>query len=123
VEFPMFGMGTGMMQNAAQMAGVQRRYMTEYEPGRYLLELGAPGYLLISAVRIGLAIALLRAGRDLKRWGRRAEAGGAYAFAGFAMVGNLVFDHVWQALFFVGAGLILNAHTRAVSDPAAGRTA
>jgi hypothetical protein len=121
VEYPVFGMGTGMMQNAAQMAGVRRRFMTEYEPGRYLLELGAPGYLLFSAVRIGLAIALLRAGRNLKRLGRRAEAGGAYAFAGFAMVGNLVFDHVWQALFFVGVGLILNAHTSAVSKRAADR--
>jgi hypothetical protein len=123
VDYPAFGMGTGMMQNAAQMAGIERRYITEYEPGRYLLELGLPGYLLISIARIGLAVGLLRAGRDLKRAGRRGEAGGAYAFAGFAMIGNLVFDHIWQALFFVGVGLILAARSRAMASAVSGKAA
>lgn len=119
VEHPLLGVGTGTMQNAAHMAGVERRYETEYEPGRYLVELGVPGYLLMSVVRLGLALALFRAGRELKRSGQAGEAGGALALAGFALVGNLVFDHVWQAIFFIGVGLILNAHARTQSGGSA----
>jgi len=31
------------------------------------------------------------------------------------MVGNSAFDHVWQALFFVGVGLLVHATTEARS--------
>jgi hypothetical protein len=52
-------------------------------------------------------MALLRAARVLRRAGRGAVAGAANAYAFFSVAGNLTFDHVFQALFFLGAGLIL----------------
>jgi hypothetical protein len=109
VDYPSLGVGTGMLQNAAEMTGVEQRWVTEYEPGRYLIELGLIGYLLLIGARLGLAVGLFRAARILKKAGQGPAAGAALAFTAFALLGNLSFDHVWQALFFTGVGILLNA--------------
>lgn len=108
-DYPLFGDGTGMQQNARLALGVASRWDTESEASRVLAELGPAGYLLVWGTKLGLALALLRAARTLKHSGRHAVSGGALALALFAFVGNLMFDHVWQALLFVGVGLMLSA--------------
>jgi hypothetical protein len=52
-------------------------------------------------------VAFLRSYRILKRAGRRAAAGAALSYAAVTFFGSITFDHIWQALFFVGAGFIL----------------
>jgi len=106
-EYPLFGDGTGMQQNARLAFGIASRWDTESESSRLLAELGPLGYLLVWGTKLGLAIALLRAARTLKRTGNGPLAGGATALALFAFMGNLVFDHIWQSLLFVGVGLVL----------------
>jgi hypothetical protein len=117
-DYPLLGEGTGMQQNARLAFGVSNPWNTEAEAGRVLVELGPFGYLLLWTTRLGLAVALLRAAWILRRCGRRPIAGGAFAFAFFAIVSNLAFDHVWQALFFVGVGLILSEATSLGREPA-----
>lgn len=111
-DYPLLGDGTGMQQNARRAFGIDSPWETEGETSRLLVELGPFGYLLVWAARLGLAVALLRAARLFRRTGERALAGGASAFALFAFVGSLAFDHVWQALFFVGVGFFLGEASR-----------
>jgi hypothetical protein len=106
-DYPVLGAGTGAQHNARVALRIRSEWESEGEPGRYLIEQGVPGYLLIWFARLGLAMALLRAARVLRRAGRGAVAGAANAYAFFSVAGNLTFDHVFQALFFLGAGLIL----------------
>jgi hypothetical protein len=108
-EFPAFGIGTGMQQNARVALGVRAGWDSEPEPGRYLIELGLVGYLLVWIARLGLVAAGVRAAAVLARAGKRALAGCALALAGLSFIGTLTFDHVWQALFFLSAGLVLKA--------------
>jgi hypothetical protein len=108
-NYPMLGVGTGMQQNARFPLGVRHEWESEGEVGRYLIELGLPGYLLIWAARLGIAIALIRAMRLFRQGGRRSLAGACVALAGFEMIGNMTFDHVWQALFFTALGLLHQA--------------
>lgn len=112
-DYPILGTGTGTLQNAATVYGVSLRYVAEAEPYRILIEQGVPGYLLVSLVRIGLVVALVRAGSFLKAAGRRGEAGGAWALAALTLPLNLVFDHIAQALYFVAVGVVLDAVVRA----------
>jgi hypothetical protein len=108
LDYPFFGLGTGMQQNFRNLFGVDYgAYESELEVGRYIIELGVPGYLLVWGTRVGLLLALLRAARHFKRARRRATAGAALAYAMLTFYGNLTFDHIWQALFFTGAGFIL----------------
>jgi hypothetical protein len=79
----------------------------EQEPARYLAELGPIGYLLVWTAKLGLIVALLRAYGILKRGGRRGAAAAAVSYAFLTMNGNLTFDHIWQALYFIGCGFIL----------------
>ena len=58
-------------------------------------------------VKLGLIIALVRAHRILKRAGRKGAATAALSYAILTMVGNLTFDHIWQALYLTGCGFIL----------------
>jgi hypothetical protein len=118
-DYPLLGDGTGMQQNARLAFGVASRWDTESETSRLLAELGPFGYLLVWTTKLGLAVALLRVHATLRRVGRRPLAGGALAFAFFAVVGNAAFDHVWQALFFVGVGLLLGAAMDARREGAA----
>jgi hypothetical protein len=106
-DYPLIGIGTGMQQNARFSLRVVPEWDSEAEVGRYLIELGPIGYLIVWISKLGLLVALLRAYRILKRAGRRGPAGAALAYAVLAMMGNLTFDHVWQALFFMGCGFIL----------------
>ncbi len=107
--YPMLGIGTGMQQNARVALRVRTEWDSEAEPARLLIELGPVGYLLVWLARLGLLVALLRVARQFKHEGRRALSGAALAYALLTMMGNLFFDHVWQALYFTGAGLILQA--------------
>jgi hypothetical protein len=107
VGYPMLGIGTGMQQNARSSFNVSSQWQQEGEIERYLTELGPVGFLLIWTAKLGIMVALLRAYAILKRAGRRGSAGAALSYAAVTMIGNLAFDHNWQALFFTGCGFIL----------------
>ncbi|HEX3694641.1 MAG TPA: hypothetical protein VH374_04560 [Polyangia bacterium] len=109
LNYPVLGLGTGMQQNFRILFGVGfGEYESEMEVGRYLIELGAVGYILIWLVRFGLLVALLRAANFFRRARRRAATGAALAYALLNFYGNLSFDHIWQALYFTGCGFILS---------------
>jgi hypothetical protein len=107
-DVPLMGVGTGTQQNAHLSMRVALDWHQESETARYLVELGPFGFLLIWFGKLGLMIALLRAARILKRVGRRGAAAAATSYAVLTFSGNLTFDHVWQALYFVGCGFILS---------------
>jgi len=117
IDYPIMGIGTGMQQNARITMKLETKYEAESEIGRLLVELGPIGYLLVWVAKLGLMVALLRAYGILKRARKRGAAGAAFSFAMLTMMGNLIFDHVWQALFFIGCGFIL-AEVNAVLRPA-----
>jgi hypothetical protein len=106
-DYPPIGLGTGMEQNARVSFGLSTPWDVEAENGRYLMELGPVGFLLVWIAKMGLMVALLRGYKMLKRAGRRGSAAAALSFAALTMVGSLTFDHNWQALFFLGCGFIL----------------
>lgn len=107
IDPPFMGIGTGTQQNAHASLRVALDWNEESETGRYLVELGPVGFLAVWLSKLGLMIALLRAAKILKRAGRRGAASAAMAYAVLTFNGNLVFDHVWQALYFLGCGFIL----------------
>ena len=106
-NYPVEGIGTGMMQNVRLFLGVDTGWATEGEVGRYLVELGVVGYLLIWTSRLGLAVALGRAAIRLRRGGWAASGALAVVLAVLALISNLVFDHVNQALFFLAVGMVV----------------
>jgi hypothetical protein len=107
-DYPGGGIGTGMQQNARFAFGVRDgEWNSEAENHRYLVELGPIGFCLIWMAKLGLLVALMRAYQILKRAGRNAGAGAALAYAAVTLLGNVTFDHIWQALYFVGCGFIL----------------
>lgn len=106
-DYPAFGLGTGMLQNARGAMGVAVKMEVEAEVGRYLVELGPFGFLLIWLTKLGLAVALFRANLFLRRAGRRGAATAALCYSILALIGNFAFDHIWQALYFMGCGFIL----------------
>jgi len=106
-EYPAIGIGTGMEQNARVSFGAETAWDVESENGRYLVELGPGGYLLVWFGKLGIMVALFRAYKILKPAGRRGSAAAALAFGGLTMFGNLTYDHNWQALFFLGCGFVL----------------
>jgi Kef-type K+ transport system membrane component KefB len=114
-DYPMGGVGTGMAQNAAASLHVSSPYAAEAELHRYLVELGVVGFLLMWSLRLGLVVALLRAYKILKQAERRGGAGAALSYAAVTFFGNLTFDHIWQALYFVGVAFIL-AETRSALE-------
>ena len=107
-EYPFMGIGTGMQQNSKGSLHVFTKWDSEGELGRYLIELGPIGFLLIWMTKLGLMVALWRAFLILKRAGRRGPASAALSYAAMTMFGNLGFDHNWQALFFLGCGFVLS---------------
>jgi hypothetical protein len=107
VDHPALGIGTGMLQNARVSLRIDVNYAVEQEFERYLVELGTVGFLLLWTVKFGMSVTLFRAYRLLKRAGRRGAATGALSYALLTMVGNITFDHIWQALYFIGCGFIL----------------
>lgn len=118
LDYPLAGIGTGMQQNARISLQVFPKWQTEIEMHRYLVELGAVGFCLVWLAKFGLMVALFRAYKILKRAGRHAASGAALSYAAVTFFGNITFDHIWQALYFVGAGFIL-AETSAVLEAAA----
>jgi hypothetical protein len=106
-DYPLLGVGTGMQQNARFSMHLETDLYSEGEVGRYLIELGPVGYLFVWISKVGLIVALVRGYRILKAAGRRGAAGAALCYALLTMLGNLTFDHVWQALYFLGCGFIL----------------
>lgn len=107
-DYPAMGLGTGMQQNArAALHAPLSKFDTEMEAARYLVELGPAGFVLVWCAKLGLAVALLRSSSLLSKAGRRGSAAAALSYAALTMVGNLAFDHNWQALYFVGCGFIL----------------
>jgi hypothetical protein len=108
-QYPLMGIGTGMQHNLRFPLGIRTDWVSEGEMGRFLIELGVVGYLLMWTLRLGLVLALMRAARLLRRHQRRPLAGLCYAMAGLTVFGSLVFDHVWQALYFTAIGLILQS--------------
>jgi hypothetical protein len=107
-DYPTLGVGTGMQQNGRAAFHIATEWDTEPEVGRYLVELGPFGFLLMWTAKLGLMVALLRGYKILKRAGRRGSAAAALAYASLTMVGSLTFDHCWQALYFIGCGFILS---------------
>src|SRR5262249_5759359 len=95
------------------------QYEEEIPAGRYLVELGPVGYLLVWVANLGVAVALIRASTILKRAGRRAASGAALSYALLAMLVNSAFDHIAQALFFMGCGFILSEVLEVTRAPAA----
>jgi hypothetical protein len=116
-DYPAMGIGTGMQQNARASLHVHPEWQSELESQRYLVELGVVGFCLIWTTKLGLMVALLRSYKILQRAGRRAASGAALSYAAVTFFGNLTFDHIWQALFFVGCGFIL-AETVSVLEAA-----
>jgi hypothetical protein len=106
-EYPPFGVGTGMLQNAHYSLKVFTKWDVEAEVGRYLVELGPLGFAFVWMAKLGLVVALMRAYSLLKRAGRRGGATAALGYAVLTMTGALTFDHIWQALYFMGCGFIL----------------
>jgi hypothetical protein len=117
VDYPTLGIGTGMQQNARLQLGILTKWDAESEVARLLVELGPVGYSLIWIAKLGLIVALLRAHSLLKQARKLGAAGAALSFAALTMVGNMVFDHVWQALYFTGCGFIL-AEVVSIAKPA-----
>jgi hypothetical protein len=107
-DYPAIGIGTGMQQNGRTALHVETDWVSEAESARTLIELGPIGYLIIWTAKLGLVIGLGRAYILLKRAGRRGAAGAALSYSALTMFGNLAFDHVWQALYFLGCGFILS---------------
>jgi hypothetical protein len=107
-DYPAIGLGTGMQQNVRfSMQVSPDDYYSENEVGRYLIELGPVGYLLVWTAKLGLMVALVRGYFILKRVGKRGAAGAALSYAVLTMLGNMTFDHIWQALYFLGCGFVL----------------
>jgi hypothetical protein len=120
-DYPALGVGTGMQQNARLSFQVGSDWDVEGELGRYLVELGPVGFVLVWITKLGLMVALLRAYRILKRGERRGAAAAALSYAALTMYGNLAFDHNWQALYFMGCGFILSEVVAQVRQSAAAR--
>lgn len=123
-DYPPFGIGTGMLQNARTTMRIPIKFESvEAESGRYLIELGPFGFLVIWTAKLGLAVALARAYFVLKRAGRRGAAAAALSYAFLTLIGNLAFDHIWQALYFLGCGSILAEVVSVVRERAAAASA
>jgi hypothetical protein len=118
LDYPSMGIGTGMQQNARAALHVPADWETEIETQRYLVELGIPGYLLVWTAKFGLVVGLLKAYRILKRAGRPGAASAALSYAVVTYFGYLTFDHIWEALYFVGCGFILAETTSVLHPPA-----
>jgi hypothetical protein len=117
LDYPIAGIGTGMAQNARATMPGENKWEAEGEIDRLLIELGPIGFLLVWFARLGLLVALLRAYRMLKKAGRRGASAAALSYAALTMMGNLVFDHVYQALYFTGCGFILSEVASLVRVP------
>ena len=111
LDYPFWGVGTGMQQNARGIFGVTSEWVSEGDVGRYLIEIGAVGYVLFWIARLGLAVALWRLSLRLRRYSI-GVSGVALSLAAYSLIANITFDHVSQSLFFFLCGAVL-LHARA----------
>jgi hypothetical protein len=104
-DYPTLGLGTGVMMTGAQALGVEPAWLAEVEPHRILVEQGLVGFVLISVAKFGLAAALLRLyGAIQKREQDFSRL--ALALVPLGLVGQIVMDHTFQAMFFLCVGLV-----------------
>ena len=116
------GIGTGMQLNSRVAFGIPPGpWDIEQEVARYLVELGPVGYLAVWGARLGLVVALLRASWRFRRAKMGGFAGLALAYALLTFQANMLIDHVWQALEFIGIGMMLRAAAAITDDPVADR--
>jgi hypothetical protein len=120
-DLPAFGIGTGMQLNARKSLGVRAPRSQEGEWRKILLEQGIPGYLLIWVARLGVIVALLRMGWLARRARDRTAFAMCVALAILVPRGNLVFDHVYQTLFFTYVGLAMAISMRSIEAQATAR--
>jgi len=103
----------------------------EGEPGRIMLELGLPGFLVFYFIRLYLALFALRQARALRTLFHRAIATAAFLFFFAQIPGSIVFDVTTDVYYWFFAGLLLTvmvldrvalpASQPAVAPPAARR--
>ena len=107
-DYPLMGIGTGMQQNARASFGVRSDYEAETEVGRYLIELGPIGFLLVWLARFAPGDSPVSGLHDAEAGRARGGSGAALSYATLTFLGNFAFDHIFQALFFLGCGFILS---------------
>ena len=107
-DYPLMGLGTGMMQSFRTQLNVPvGAYGVETELVRVLVELGGPRLPTGLDRKVGLVVTLWRASKILKKAGRSAAAGAAVSYMLLTFYGALTFDHTFAALYFFGFGIIL----------------
>jgi len=112
-HYPPMGNGTGGQQNAAGALGLMDpKYFAEGENHKILIEQGVLGLAILWTARFGISVALLKASRRLRRARRGGLAGLALGLSAMNLMLNLNFDHVAQALLFIGVGYVLHAFMR-----------
>ena len=95
-----------MLQNARGALGVpvtlRGQEGIRAAPGRA----GDDGYLLVWTIKLGFRSRCCGL-QHFETGGARGAATAALSYAILTWSGNLTFDHIWQALYFVGCGFIL----------------
>jgi hypothetical protein len=115
----MFGIGTGMQNNARRQFGVAIRPNDfEGETPNVIVEQGPIGYVLYWLARLGLIVALLKTSAIFKRAGEGGFRGLAIAYAILLIMGPIMQDHVYSALYFIGVGLLLRRAAMCQPAPA-----
>ncbi len=127
----LFGYGIGAThQTAAAVVKDRIPYSwldgleVEGEPGRIMLELGLPGFLLFYFLRLYLALLALRQARSLRTIFHRSVATASFLFFLAQLPGSIVFDVTTDVYHWFFAGLLLTvmALDRAAAPvPAAAR--
>jgi len=110
----LFGFGIGAThQTASAVVHDQVPYSwlhglrVEGEPGRIMIELGLPGFLLFYFARIYLALFALRQARSLRTLFHRAMATACFLFFLAQIPGSIVFDVTTDVYYWFFAGLLL----------------
>ncbi len=128
----LFGFGIGAThQTAAAVVKDRIPYSwlngleVEGEPGRIMLELGLPGFLLFYFLRVYLAFVALQQARRLRTIFHRSLATASFLFFLAQLPGSIVFDVTTDVYHWFFAGLLVTAVTldRAAISTAAARGA
>jgi hypothetical protein len=114
----LFGFGIGAThQTAAAVVKDRIPYSwldgleVEGEPGRIMLELGLPGFLLFYFLRLYLAFVALQQARRLRSLFHRSMATASFLFFLAQLPGNIVFDVTTDVYHWFFAGLLLTVMT------------
>jgi hypothetical protein len=126
-----FGLGIGATHQAGTVllnvpeAFWLKRFNTEAETGRVMLELGPIGFVLLYAARIYLVLVAIRAARTLKSRYHRAMALACLLLLLAQLPGTIVFDPVAGLFFWFFVGLlnvVIRLDETAVITPVVART-